>query len=699
MTSRTPRVAPFRRFPAFVLSAGVSIALALSPAGCDRSAEAGRAVARAGGKRVCVIGCDGMDPKLVRRMIDEGRLPNLARLEKEGGFKPLETSIPPQSPVAWSNFITGAGPGVHGIFDFIHRDPTRQASPYFSTNRIISAEEKPPIKVGDYEIPQEMVLPWVKGAENELLRRGTPFWDFLDERGIPIQMYKLPANYPPSESKHDHMCCLAGMGVPDAFGSQGIYQQFSTRPRREVKASDGYKLRLAPDKESGAYAAKIWGPPNELVKKHPDLFVEMKVYPDPQKPVAKIVYVNKGLTGDETVELVLNVGQVSDWSEIHFLKTPVGPGMRVMARFLLQRVRPDVEIYMTPLNFVPDAPEAVISEPPEFAAEIAEAIGPYHTQGFAEAFNARKHQLLSDEEYRIQSDNVLRESEKMMEYALDRFQEGVLFFYYSSTDLQAHIFWWDSDDKHPARPPEDAKKYMGVVEEAYIRMDKALARCREKLGEDTTYIVMSDHGFCNFRRCVGLCTWLRNEGYLVADRGVLVDADWSKSKAYGLGLNGLYVNLKGREKLGIVDPSERDALLKEISEKLLALKDPETGRNVVRRVYRADECYKGPEAKNAPDLIIGYERDYRASWNTCLGEFDKEVVFDNDNPWSADHCIAHDVVPGIVLSNRKINSSAPALVDMAPTLLAEFGIEKPDSMTGGSIFAESKDQVAARSGR
>ena len=694
MSLINPILSKFARNAAgqFLLATCIAMVCA---SGCDKPADA------AGKKtykhpRICILGCDGMDPKLVRRMINEGRLPNLAQLEKEGGFKPLETSIPPQSPVAWSNFITGAGPGVHGIFDFIHRDPEKQAAPYFSTNRIHGGEDVKPIEIGDYQVPKDMIFPWVASAENELLRRGTPFWDFLDERGIPVQMYKLPANYPPSESKHDHMCCLAGMGVPDAFGSQGTFQHFSTKPRREVKSAEGYRLRLSQTEARGEFSGKIYGPANEFKDKNPPMTAKLKVYVDPDRDVAKLAYVNLGLAGEETKEIILNVGEWRRWEEIHFLKTPFGPSMAVMARFLLHNVRPDVEIYMTPLNFIPTNSPVPVSEPPEFAAEIGEAIGPYHTQGFAEAFNARKQLMMTDEEYRIQSHEILEESVEMMDYALDRFEDGVLFFYYSSTDLQAHIFWWDSDEKHPVRTSEDAKKYMQVVESVYERMDAALGKCRRKLGDDVTFIVMSDHGFCNFKRCVGLNTWLQKEGYLSAKRNLIADADWAKTRAYGLGLNGLYLNLEDREKMGIVEPKDRDALLEEISEKLLALKDPITGQQVIRRVYRADQWYKGPEAAKAPDLLIGYERGYRASWNTCLGEFDSEVIFDNDNAWSADHCIAHDVVPGVVLSNRPIVAENPALIDLAPTILAEFGVQKPEQMTGSNIFDSNRGRIAAK---
>jgi len=672
------------------------------PVGCKKKSAAG-------GKKVFVLGCDGMEPKLVRRMIDEGRLPHFAKLERQGGFKRLETSIPPQSPVAWSNFITGAGPGVHGIFDFIHRDPapanpTEAILPYFSTNRIIPDEKNPWLIPGtDYQYPRST-------AKNELLRRGTPFWDYLDKRGISVRMYRLPANYPPSISKHGHVCCLPGMGVPDALGSQGTFQHFSTKPRRESKGMEGMKLRIRKDFKTGAYVALLNGPDNEWKrpaegsKDAPEMTIKLNIYPDPDRDVAKIVYVNKAMAAepDETVEMVLNAGQWSDWKEVHFLKTPVGPSFDTMARFYLQQVRPNIELYVSPLNFIPTAPAATFSEPPDFVEDIGKEIGPFYTQGFAEEFNGLKNGIFNDEEYRVQSWYVLKERFKLLDYALKHFDDGLLFFYFSSTDLQAHMFWWDSDEPHPTRTPAEARKYMGVVEDVYVKMDEALGKCMKALGDDTTIIVMSDHGFCNFRWCFGLNTWLREQGYLVTPSKKLgyvynTEKQWRQTRAYGLGLNGLYLNLKGREKYGSVTADQRDALLDEISAKLLAVRDPRNGRQVIKHVYRSDRCYHGPEAKNAPDLLIGYAREYRASWNTCLGvDNDKAVIFDNHNAWSADHCIAHDEVPGIVLSNRRIMVDHPALIDVAPTVLGEFGISVPSHMTGRSFFKAPAQKLARR---
>jgi predicted AlkP superfamily phosphohydrolase/phosphomutase len=659
--------------------------LLILPAGCGKEASAESA---ARGKKVLVLGCDGMDPKLLKKLMDAGRMPNFSQLASTGTFAPLETSIPPQSPVAWSNFITGAGPGVHGIFDFIHRDPSKQVAPYFSTNRITTTQTSEPWRIGKYQIQ------WVK-SQNDLLRRGTPFWDFLDERGISSAMYRLPANYPPSPSKHGHMKSIGDMGVPDALGSYGTFQHFTTRPRVESKELEGMKMRLRRDRKTGGYVAKIQGPANEFKPRTPVIQTSVSVYPDEKNDVAKLVYENPGLVSNETVELVLSVGEWSDWQNVIFQKTPVGPFFHTMVRFYLQRAHPDVDLYVTPLNFVPTSPEAVFSEPCDLCEEMGREIGPFYTKGFAEDYNARKQEIFTDEEYKEQAMFVLQERMKILDYALNHFDDGLLFVYFSTSDLMAHIFWWDSDEKHPCRTPEDAKKYNAVVEEVYEEIDQALGRCMKRVGEDTTVMVMSDHGFCNFTRGFGLNSWLKEKGYLVADHG-LSDADWSKTQAYGLGLNGLYLNLKGREKYGSVESAQRDALLKKISEELLAVRDPKNGVQVIRRVYRTEECYKGAETVNAPDLIVGYERDYRASWNTCLGDFDKALLVDNPSPWSADHCIAHDVVPGIIVTNRKVQKPEPSLVDIAPTILSEFGISTPDTMTGRSLWDASTAQTAAR---
>jgi predicted AlkP superfamily phosphohydrolase/phosphomutase len=203
-------------------------------------------------------------------------------------------------------------------------------------------------------------------------------------------------------------------------------------------------------------------------------------------------------------------------------------------------------------------------------------------------------------------------------------------------------------------------------------------------------MVMSDHGFANFGRQFNLNTWLRDWGYLGPREctSILKDVDWSQTVAYGLGINGLYLNMKGRERDGIVEADQREALLAELIERLEAVTDVDAGgQSVIRGVYRSDRIYQGSATALAPDLVIGYRRGYRASWATVLGELGDQVLLANDQAWSADHCADALEVPGVLFSSRPIHGRSPSLVDLAPTILAEFGLTAPPQMVGKDIFS------------
>jgi predicted AlkP superfamily phosphohydrolase/phosphomutase len=226
-------------------------------------------------------------------------------------------------------------------------------------------------------------------------------------------------------------------------------------------------------------------------------------------------------------------------------------------------------------------------------------------------------------------------------------------------------------------------------------MDDVLGDILQRFGDEATVIVMSDHGFAHFKRQFNLNTWLRDKGYIqpATCSSLFEDVRWSETRAYGLGLNGLYINQRGRERDGIVGPgSEREALIESLAHDLEAVRDVD-GRPVIRKVYRADRACPGPELPLAPDLIIGYYRGYRSSWATGLGGITPEVLLDNDSAWSADHCAAPSEVPGILFSNRRIRAENPALADLAPTILAEFGLSRPSSMHGQNVFVEATPDV------
>jgi predicted AlkP superfamily phosphohydrolase/phosphomutase len=643
--------------------------------GCSR-------VSRAAGKKVIIIGIDGMDPVLCEAMMNTGQLPNLTKLRATGGFSPLGTSIPPQSPVAWANFINGSGPGSHGIFDFVHRHPQEVTKPFYSASETLEGEGA--LETGEHRIPLDFWPFNHKPPKTVLRRQGIPFWDYLDAAGVPTKFYDLPSNYPPSESQHGHHRCLCGMGTPDMLGGYGTYQHYSDAcPPEGVTESGGKQSRLVFENDTAK--AVLGGPMNSFLKQPRQVDVEFLIHRDRQADAAVIEIQGK--------RLLLKSGQWSRWVQVDFEMSmpwfypnqhPTG-----ICRFYLQEVAPNFKLYVTPLNIDPSAPATPISEPSSFVQNISRQLGLFYTTGFQEDYNARKNNVINDDEYLRQANMVLEERLALFQYAVNDYDDGLLFFYFSSSDLQSHMFWWTSDDKHPIRTDDEAKKCFGYVKNLYRRLDKDIGDLADRYGSQATIFVMSDHGFANFGRQFNLNSWLRDNGYLGPREctSVMQNIDWSQTYAYGLGINGLYLNLKGRERDGIVEPGEqKEAYLTELAERLEAVTDT-NGERVIRNVYRADKVYSGGATHLAPDLIVGYSRGYRASWDTALGGLTDQYLLDNDNAWSADHCADALEVPGILFCNRPFQAKSPALIDLAPSILAEFGLPTPSSMNGKNIFS------------
>ncbi|HJT33957.1 MAG TPA: alkaline phosphatase family protein [Pirellulales bacterium] len=606
------------------------------------------------GKKVIVIGIDGMDPRLCESMLSQGLLPNLARLRASGGFSDLGTSIPPQSPVAWANFINGAGPGSHGIFDFVHRHPHEQCAMFYSAAETVDGK-----------------------AVNR--RQGVPFWNFLDAAGIPSTFYDLPSNYPPSPSHHGHHRAIAGMGTPDMLGTYGTYQHFAeNNPLESAEESVGkrFVLSFADDKAE----ATIVGPINTLLDQPQPIAVPIQIYRDRHADAALIEVQGQ--------RMLLKAGDWSRWTRLKFELAWYVPGVSGICRFYLQEVSPNFKLYVTPLNVDPSAPATQLSEPASFIKDVSHHLGLFYTTGFQEDYNARKDEVFRDDEFLHQANLVLEERLALFDYAIDDYEDGLLFFYFSSSDLQSHIFWWNSDDKHPIRSDGEAKKYFGHVHRLYQRLDRVVGDLYDRYGDRATIIVMSDHGFANFATQFNLNSWLRAMGYLGPPEctSIMKDVDWSQTVAYGLGINGLYLNLKGRERDGIVEPGEdQEALLTEIATRLGAVTDF-NGQPVVRNAYRADRIYTGDATALAPDLIVGYRRGYRASWATSRGDLTDDVLLPNDNAWSADHCADALEVPGVLFCNRPLRGKNPKLIDIAPSILGEFGLSVPSTMTGKNVF-------------
>jgi predicted AlkP superfamily phosphohydrolase/phosphomutase len=591
----------------------------------------------------------------------------------------LGTSIPPVSPVAWANFITGAGPGSHGIFDFIHRNPERQYAPFYGAAETLEGEGY--WEIGDYRIPLAFWPFNHKPATTMLRRQGTPFWDYLDRAGIYSRFYNLPSNYPASPSKYGHHQCLSGMGTPDLLGTYGTYQHYAEDgPVRTKEEGGGRRSMLF--FEGDTAKAELIGPTNILLT-HP-------------KPAAIGFTVHRDIGAKATVieiqehKILLKEGQWSRWIELDFELSKPGFDKHIsgICRFYLQEFSPNFRLYVTPINSDPSDSYLKVTEPPEFIEQVSDELGLFYTTGFQEDHKALTNKVFTDAEFVLQAGMVLEERLNLLNYALENYDDGLLFFYFSSTDLQAHMFWWDSPDAHPARSAAEAKECFAHLEKIYEKMDDVVGDILKRYDSQATIIVLSDHGFANFKRQFDLNAWLKENGYIqpVDCRSLLVDVIWSGTRAYGLGMNGLYLNLKGRERDGIVEPSqEREELLEELITKLEAVRDTD-GERVIRKVHRTDKVHLGPATRLAPDLIVGYARGYRVAWSSILGDMSDRVLLDNDSAWGADHCADASEVPGVIFSNKPIAAHGPALIDVAPSILTEFGLEIPSSMEGRNIF-------------
>ena len=654
------------------LKAGVAASAALGLGGASRLTPKVYGRARTT-KKMIVLGLDGLDPVLTKRWIDEGRLPAFRRLLEQGGdFRALGTSLPPQTPVAWSNFITGMDPGGHGIFDFIHRDPKTYV-PVFSATETSGGSKT--VRIG------KTVLP-LSGGQIRNLRKGRAFWQILEDHGVPATIFKMPSNYPPVESRQR---TLAGMNTPDLKGSYGIFSYYTNASTSVVQEAGGGGRVYDVFVVGNRVEAELKGPVNTFRTDAPEAAVPFQVFLDPENAAAKIVIQGQ--------EFVLRQGEWSGWRHVRFGLIPT-QSVHGICLFYLKEVRPKFKLYISPIHMDPARPALPLSTPESYARELERRFGPFFTKGLPADTSALDNGVLDEEEFLTLDHMVYEESMAMLEYELGRFDEGLLFYYFSNADQRQHMFWRLIDPGHPAYDEKLAARFGDVIARTYAEMDRALDLALRKADKDTIVLVMSDHGFNSFRRGFNLNTWLLREGYhrlkrpLKKEESAYFDnTDWAKTRAYGMGLNSLYINEKGREGEGAVaSGADKDNLVHEIARKLEALTDPLTGERVVQRAFVAKETYRGRNLENAPDIVLGFGRGYRISWQSPLGGFPREIVEDNTQRWSGDHMSAPDILPGIAFTNRKFTAEAPALEDLTVSVLGAFGIERPADMIGRDVL-------------
>ena len=636
-----------------------------------------KAYGKAQVKRAVILGFDGMDPELTERFINEGRLPNLAKLRDQGTFRKLRTTFPPISPVAWSTFMTGVNPGKHNIYDFLARDLGTYL-PFLS-----SAEIKGPkrsFKIGKYTVP-------LGGARIKGMRKGIPFWHWLGDAGIFCSVIRVPVTFPPEKFPG---VLLSGMCVPDLKGSQGTFCLCTTRVSGDKFREGGVRVPI--EHKDSLFTSYVPGPEDPLAPgSGTELRVGFEIHRDPGGKRARFEVDSQSFT--------LKLGEYSEWIPVKF-KAGVGFGAHGICRFYLKELSPEVEVYITPVNIDPGQPDLPISHPVTYSIYLAKLFGPYATLGLAEDTWALNERVLDDQAFLAQCYANHDDRERMLFDALEKTRLGLCTCVFDTTDRVQHMFWRYLEDDHPAAREVPREQRPEVIQDLYARMDSLIGRVMKEIEDDTLLMVVSDHGFKSFARCVNLNAWLHQNGYLALKAGKsesgdwFEDVDWSRTRAYTMGLNGLYLNLKGREREGIVEAVDAEVLKNELCDKLNGLKDPASGRVGITGVFDCDNVYAGPYVDNAPDLIVGYGDGFRASWDSVMGKVTAQIFEDNLKAWSGDHCIDPRLVPGVLFCNRKIAEEKPAIVDVAPTVLKLFGLPLPGHFDGKPWTVATANQTS-----
>jgi predicted AlkP superfamily phosphohydrolase/phosphomutase len=659
-------------------------------------------------QKLVILGFDGMDPALLGRWIKEGQLPNMAKLASQGGgVYPLATTHSPESPTAWASFATGVNPGKHNIYDFLVRD----TNTYLPDLGMVRRD------------PPRFVLNYIPVAKPRVysIRGGTSFWVTAGRAGVRSSVLTVPVTFPPEDVPNGEL--LAGLPLPDIRGTMGTFYYFATDLSRYEEGNTEFggilKRLVFSTSENDVARTELIGPPNPLIRqqvrairaKSPNptdqdrtRLAELQANEDVRLPVT-IAWNRSAKTAAVTIDgqtVSLEPGKMSRWVDLEF-RINFLVRLHGMVQLLLMKADSELQLYISPVNWKPDSPPVPMSSPASFSADLFKELGYYRTLGWAEATWPLNEGRMDEQTFMDDLDKAFDDRAHVILSRLEAKNWDVLVGVIESTDRVQHMMWRLMDDKHPMYDAALAATYGDSILRVYRRADQFVGDVLRRLAPGTDVLIVSDHGFHSWRKAVNLNTWLVQQGYMVLEgqqpgEKKLDDlfgggqfwenVDWSRTRAYAMGLGQIYFNLRGRESKGIVSPgAEASALADEMRTRLLALTDPDDHSPIVRAVYKRDDVYAGEFLQNASELQVGMEDGYRVSWQTALGGAPQGIVYPNMKKWSGDHG-GYDfaTTSGVLLSTRRIAGPSPSILDIAPTVLKYFGLDIPRDIDGKPLF-------------
>jgi len=642
-------------------------------------------------------------------------LPEFA-LEREGETDFLAGNHNPLAFAAGAFAAGGiAGLVVKGLYEVIRRRETPFALASMFDPKLLAAVAGigAAAGAGGYAFAENFVPSQMPTVSNGV--SGQTFWQFLDDRSIPTLSFRVPARFPADRLKYGRT--MAGLGVPDVRKTMGTFTYYTTEALQPQESGDtemgGKVMPLFFKPTTSEAKTVVFGPRNELFlsdearklkaagKPYRDLLADMTV---------ELKLKNNGSsltlrTPDWTVDL-----KPGQWSKPMMFSFSFNKLLSIegYAKFYLLELSPDVKLYLQPISFHPKTRVVTsgpvrISTPPSFAGDLYDRYGPYKTLGWASDTWALNELRIPEEVFLEDVKEFVEQYRQMMLEFLES-DEPLYVHVYSFTDRIAHMFWHHTDPKHALYNPATAAKYENVILESYQYMDLIVGDVLKTMDDKKWLFVLSDHGFHSFRNSFNYNTWLAQNGFLASTLGggggklmKLEDlfgsgqfwqyVDWSKTTAYALGLGGIFVNLAGREKNGVVRPgTEYEDVRNRIIKGLESCVDAATGDRPVFKVYRREDSYTGYDPNQMPDLRAANSEGYRCSWQSTLGGIPPKIIDTNSRKWSGDHCTYEpSITKGIFFSDHSLPGKDPNLLDFFPTVASLFGYEAPKEVDGKDL--------------
>lgn len=599
--------------------------------------------------KTIIIGFDAFDPTIFERLVDQGKLPNLAEFLKKGGYSRFEIANPAQSEVSWTSIATGLDAGGHGLFDFVHRNPTNYSlhvSLLPTKKQLFGVQFAPP-------------------------HSAQTIFDYAVQQGYPATTLWWPATFPARLGSP--VRSIPGLGTPDILGRLGVGSFFSAA---SDFSQDEHKTRIGLlKKEKGnMYQGILEGPIRKKRSGTQQAALEFTL--EIEKENGAILHIEKQ-------KITLMKGE---WSPILQLTFRMGLGVSVHAitRVVFNDHLRSPGLFFLPLQIHPLHSPWPYATPRGFISEIWRSFGSFLTLGWPQDTTGLEEKFINDNQFLELCESILLAREHVFIRQLQNFREGILAVVFDSLDRIQHMFWRDRPD---------------IIEEWYEKLDGLFGRILEQIRrndqEGIRIFVISDHGFANFEHKVHLNQWLVENGYLVTkeDSGKreLANADWARTRAYAVGLSSIYANLAGREGQGIVQENEKSELLNNLKNQLLEWEGPDN-RRVVNDAWPGTEIFSGPLVEHGPDLVVGFNTGYRASAQTGLGGWEQKALEPNYDHWGADHCMDPCLVPGVLLTNVDLENKPNITYREIPELMIGQEVDEFRPSSGDPPEFADEDQ-------